>query len=193
MASPDPKVPPPMATNDETVKRQGARTGDVVFLACKFPTGLVLELFKPNSESEMTPQGPKTINVNRRTGERFVARGPRLAHGQMPTFMIISGFAITPNCPKDFWELYAKQNAEADYIRNHVLFAAPTIERITGLCREHSRVQSGFEPLDMTADDKGRVRDPRVPRSNMPGVTNVGTADDPSANRPDIVPLDAGV
>src|SRR5258708_18988887 len=43
------------------------------------------------------------------------------------------GYALTPNVPRAFWEEWLAQNADADYVRNHCIFA-DTDSRVRDKC-----------------------------------------------------------
>ena len=98
--------------------------GEFVTVACKLPHGLILRVFDMVEVSESVMGGGyRTAKVARERGEQFVVKGWSHPQNAAPTSAIVGGYAITPNIPKDFWELWLSQNKDADYVKNHLIFA----------------------------------------------------------------------
>lgn len=163
-----------MANEDQKIERQASK-GATVTVACKIPNGLKLEVFEEREVHEpLFGGGTKLVKRFERTGKPgtfYTVRGPRLPFGVPPTFPIVGGFALTPGIPKDFWDKYCEQNQDSDAIRNGLLFAHESLDKVQGRCREFRGNKSGLEPLDPEAT--GKDRDPRVPRAqgNVSGIT----------------------
>jgi hypothetical protein len=186
-------TPSKQAIMESAVSAQHARTGDTVTVACCMPGGILLELSEIVDKSEQTPLGLRTVKESVRRPElgTFRVRGPTMPHGVHASFPIIAGrFALTPGIPKDFWERWLEINKHSDIVKNKVIFAHSTTDGATNIARDLVKSgigKTGFEALDVTSrDDKGRLKDTRVPGRGKGGIE---TAEE-SVKPKDIMPVE---
>jgi hypothetical protein len=122
-------------------------TGTVT-VACKLPNGLILRLFKMHDIREQTPTGVRISQQARQEGQSYTVRGPRIPFGQLPNFMIIGDYALTPNIPRDFWEEWSRQNEELDCVKNKLIYAHEKQDHVADWAKDHAGTISGLEPID---------------------------------------------
>lgn len=128
---------------------QIAKSASMVTVACKLPNGLWLQLYSMVDSREMTPQGPTTTKIARKTGEPIKLNGCALKFGQVPEFPMPGGYALT-QVPAEFWQKWLHDNEDADVVKNRLVFAADSTEKVTGqaLAQHTEKVRSGMEPID---------------------------------------------
>lgn len=109
---------------------------DTVTVACKLPSGLVLENFDPKTKAR------QTVTLN---GSRF-----RINRDGAPIFsheIAHGAFGLTHNVPADFWNTWAAQNAAyPPFVKGHI-FALAKVEDTRAAAKEMAGVKTGFEPL----------------------------------------------
>lgn len=151
-----------------------ASSGETVTVACKLPSGLLLRVF--DFEEIMEP----VLGGGTRTSKRAVLRGePIRINGNAVPFgeipdgedwtiakkkgdLFTNGYGITRGVPKDFWELWLRQNAESPMVKNNLVFAVSSVERARDQAKDQSSsVWSGFEPL---IPNEGKTVDRRAPK-----------------------------
>lgn len=154
MANPQTQAPgrpvaPPITTVTE------AR--EVVSVACKLPNGFILREFKPAQESELVlGGGARDLTVHRETGRQVEVKGVAYRFGMAPP-ILVNGYRVTPNVPKDLWDGWLEANRDSDLVRNRIVFADVQDSEIKARTRESEAVPTGFEGID--PDDPGkRVR-----------------------------------
>lgn len=166
-------------------EQSAART---VVVACKIPTGLVLQLQHPMERIEDGPHGPKTRTYNVFGGKRYQVRGPGYPVGTLPKGfakykpapMIEGGYAITRGIPKDFWEQWLEQNKQADYVvapdgaEHGMIFAYDDLDDVAAAAREQEALLSGLEPVSTDEDAEGHLTDPRLPKPLSASLAPVG-------------------
>lgn len=177
----------------KTVQRQQQRieqsNAAMVVVACKIPNGLVLQLQRPFEKFEDTRDGPEKRTYNVFHGRRYVVRGPAYPVGTLPegfnkfrpTPMIEGGYAITRGIPKDFWEEWLRQNAQAEYVlppnegaEHGMIFAYDDLDDLAAAAREQESLLSGHEPISTEKDAEGRLTDRRVPKPLTSSVAAIG-------------------
>lgn len=155
-------------------------------VACKIPNGLVLQLCRKTTYLEDTPSGTRERARYDKVGERHVVAGPAYPNGPVPRGfppkpMIVGGYALTPNIPRDFFEEWMHQNKDAPFVVNKMIYGYATLDEAREVSKDNRKTLSGFEPLAQAEADKDgnmTIKDPRAPRSMAPGVAQVTTADE---------------
>jgi hypothetical protein len=133
-----------------------------VFVGCKLPHGLVLQLTKPMELKEnVLGGGVNKFVINKRTAERYKLNGVALEPGDRPRFVLTNGAAIT-KIPADFWAKWLEQNSECDAVKNGLVFSSSSEADTRAIARERKKEKSGFEPIDISVDSKGKAVDPRA-------------------------------
>ncbi len=142
-----------------------------MFVACKLPNGMVLQLQRKESYWEDTPSGAKERLRFVKEGRQIVVCGP--AYPVMPPrgyprqFPQEGGFGLTFGVDAAFFEQWIEQNKDAPYVVNGMIFGAYSEEDLRAQCRELERRKSGLEPLEVTAE---KVIDDRIPKPQNPNV-----------------------
>lgn len=155
------------------------KSGRTVTVACKIPSGLVLQLQRPLDKFEDTREGPQPRKYMVKYGAIHVVRGPAYPCGTVPKGfpkppIIEGGYALTPGIPRDFWDQWLEQNKTAAYVTpsngadHGSIFAYPDMEDVVAAAAEQEKYLTGLEPLSTDEDAKGRLTDRRLPRpANM--------------------------
>lgn len=157
------------------VKTQSTAAATVI-VACKIPTGIVLQLCKPTTYFEETPSGSKERTRYDKFGPRVHIRGTAYPVGQAPAGfpprpVMVGGYALTFGVDADFFREWMKQNAMSPLVLNHQIMAHSQTSSIQAAATEHAEVRSGYEPLNPE-------NDPRLPRAAAAGVGKIETAEE---------------
>lgn len=128
-----------------------------VTIACKLPHGLRLRLhdWAKGSEPVMgggTREFKIAVPLN---GPEVVINGFSHPQNAAPSAQMVGGFALTPNVDKDFWDKWLSQNKDADYVKNHLIFAHEKSNSAEAEAKEKKDIKSGLERLDRTKAPKG--------------------------------------
>jgi len=132
--------------------------GAKVVVACKLPNGLVLHLDEMIEKTFPTPTGGTfTVKEAVRRPETVRVYGNAVPHGTIPDYLIVGGYALTPDVDKDFFDAWLAQNKSTMVVSNGLIFAYERSGDAADVAREKRSIRSGLEPL--TPDS-----DPRTPR-----------------------------
>jgi hypothetical protein len=146
---------------------------ETVTVALKHPAGIILRIFKQVDGIETGIGGnQKRVKVSQVVEKdgvpyQFVLNGNRIARGaetdeDRVAKTIVGGYALTPNVPKDLWEVWREQNKDHDLVRNHLIYATDGEARARDQAKDQRAVRSGLEPID----------------PNKPPVSGIATADE---------------
>ncbi len=105
---------------------------ELITVACKLPQGLVLEL------------GGKTVNVN----------GWRNSEAK-----IFSGYGITENVDKDFFDKWLKVHKNQPYVKNDLIFSQGGKDSAQAKAAELAEIKAGLEPLSQEKPMPGIEKD----------------------------------
>lgn len=114
--------------------------GATVTVACKLPNGLHLENVVNGQVVRHTLNGSRL----RTTPEGREIHSHELAGSQVPD----AGFGLTPGVPADFWEQWAKENAEYPPFKKGMIFANADAASVKAVAKEMTGVRTGFEGLN---------------------------------------------
>lgn len=173
-------------SQDETVSRSGVQTrdnspnkstGETVTVACKKPGGHILQLCRPiSTEEPILGGGTRKREEWRPYGEQVRLNNPVLPFGVIPPYRVVAGYALTEGVDKGFFQEWMKQHAADPIVINGLLFAHRTVDGAAEMAKERRAQRTGLERLDIEKNDKGVMRDPRVPKPR-PGEIMLETAD----------------
>lgn len=159
-------------------------TARTVTVACKVPTGLVLQLQTATDRIETGRNGLETMHYNVFGGRRYFVHGPAYPSTKPTGYpappMIEGGYALTRGIPADFWEQWAEQNKMAPYFvppdgaEHGMIFAYATTDEVASAAREQEKLLSGLEPLSTDMDANGRLTDPRMPKPVTASLSKIG-------------------
>ena len=121
---------------------------DTVTVACKIPNGLILRVFKMVERPESGPLHSRTVKVAEQVGDQITIHGPAFPFGVNPSYMIIGGYALTPNVPREFFETWREQNMDSTFIKNNLVFGFESHDSAVGQAKEYEKQKSGMEPVD---------------------------------------------
>ena len=145
-----------------------ASVGEVVTVACKVPNGIILRLMRMVDMAEpVMGGGTRMVKQAQPTGAAFTVRGPAIPFGQIPSFQIIGGYALTEGIPGDFWDTWCEQNKDSDLLKNKMMFAHERHATVVGLAEDRKDIRSGLEPLNPNNDP----RNPKSKNSNLGEIT----------------------
>jgi hypothetical protein len=96
---------------------------ETVTVGCKLPNGLHLDLDSPEGKKRVTLKGAN--------------------HS-----VVVGGFGITENVPKDFFEEWARQHSKSIVIASGIVFAYKDSKGAEAIAKERKALKTGFEPLD---------------------------------------------
>lgn len=131
---------------------QVSKAATTVTVACKLPNGLWLQLYQMGKEIEATPAGTREVPKSVKIGDPIKIAGCALPFGQAPEIPMPGGYALT-QVPADFWAKWLHDNADADVVKNRLIFAADSMDKTADRAREQhkEKVRSGMEPIDPKA------------------------------------------
>ena len=122
----------------------------LVTVFCKLPCGLTLQVYKMEDVDEpVMGGGVKTVRRSRgTTGTRVKVAGFAEPMLKRPTNLVVHGVGITRDVDADFWNAWLKQNEDADYVKNGLVWASPKQTDIEAPTRDKVTLKSGMEAVD---------------------------------------------
>ena len=146
-----------------------SKAPDTVYVGCKLPNGIILQLCAEEEYREPVMGGGTIVSKRyRRLPETYTLNGcsidlARVAAGEVP-HLIVGGAGITPGIPRDFWEKWLEANKHSHLVRNKIVFAQRDEMSARSRAVELKDVRSGLEPID-----------PENPGSTSPDVRRIAT------------------
>lgn len=142
-----------------------------VTVGCKIPTGLILQVFIMEDHDEpLFGGGVKTVKRAVRTHhEPIKINGPARYAGIDLPHDIKGGCGLTYGVDADLFAEWMRQNKDAPYVKNGMIFAQPTGKPadIDSQIKDHQKRLSGMEPLDpanLPQEFKGRIQKADAPQ-----------------------------
>ncbi len=105
---------------------------NVLSVGCKLPNGMHLDI---NTAGEVL-QRVTLKGINSLTEGAIIRPATR------------SGFAITENVPKEFFEEWMRTHSNHPAVKNNLIFAHTQVASVQDMGKELQEVQHGFEPID---------------------------------------------
>ncbi len=140
---------PSLNEHPSAATKERSDAGAKVTVACKLPGGIVLRAYVESSESEaVLGGGTREAKVFRWNGEEATVFGVSVPFGQVPKCLIVGGYALTPNVPKDLWDNWLAANRNSDMVKHRLIFAHERADYAQDKAKEHEATRSGFEPID---------------------------------------------
>jgi hypothetical protein len=146
-------------TRSEEIPESGTVT-----VCCNIPNGLVLRTFDMVDDYEpVLGGGQRKIQRAEQRDTIVTLNGPKFATGstKQPQYLIVDGYALTPNIDAQFFALWLEQNKNAPYVKNGSVCALNNEASAKDWAEEHAANKSGLEPLDMG----GPGADKRIPKN----------------------------
>lgn len=180
MTKPKPKIDLALQTPAQARTIEVGSAGAKVTVACKMAVAwFEMEICTESKVTEHSQTGPRQITQWDRTGKIFRVRGTAYPTGQVPEGFgpkpeMIAGYALTRDCPKDFWDAWVQQHAKAPYVINGMIMAASSMEALRAEAGERKGLLSGLEPVQRTKD---KINDARVTKPVRKDVEAVEQSD----------------
>ena len=139
---------------------------DTVWIGCKLPTGLVIQLCTEINVDRPTFGGAvKPTKMFTRVGEQVRLKGYAVPFGKIPKYSIIGDFGLT-EVKREFWEKWKEQNKGLELLQKGLVFAHGEKESTSAYAAEHAELKCGLEPLNPEGD-------PRTDQSESPNLSDV--------------------
>ena len=124
--------------------------GETVTIACKLPHGLKLRVFDMVERTEhVMGGGSRAFKLAQPKEKTFNIAGFAHPQNAAPKAQLIEGYALTHGVDKDFWDLWIAQNADADMVKNGLIFAHVKQQDTNAEAREKKTTRSGLERLEV--------------------------------------------
>ena len=139
-------------------KHNDVASNATVAVASKMPFDFTLKLYDFVEKAEPVMGGGVRrykAAVPRASAQTFLVQGNSWPQNKGPHQQIVAGFAITHGVPKEFWEEWLEQNADADYVKNGLLFAHQEVASTLAEAREKEDEKTNLERLDPAKLPKG--------------------------------------
>ncbi len=162
-----------MAKHDDPKAQNLPKSATRITVACKYPHGVILQLYKQEMVEVAAPGGPRKELKSFQVGEAVKINGPVAPTNQSSPHETSGGFALTHGVDAEFFREWMKQNEHSDLVKNGLIFSASDRASARDRAEEHKKTRTGIEPLDMPKPGKP-VTDVRVTRTVG---AQVGTAD----------------
>jgi len=158
---------------------------DTVTVACKLGNGLILRTFRPEQITQpVIGGGARDVKHFVPDGRQYIINGNQapyakpLIDAEGNAIMQEQSFALTPNIPRDFWELWLEQNKDAPYVKNGLIFASPKPLEVRAMAKANRDQRTGLEPIDMHPDSGDPRQGPRRRQRHKAGaLSSLDTAD----------------
>lgn len=165
-----------------------SKSGAKVTVACKIPAGLELRTGKFVTRTVQAHNGTVQERIWVPDGRTVRLLGNRRPFGvSVPGITGETGFGLTHNIDKDFWDAWLAENKDSDYVKNGFVFAVANKADAASKARELADTFDGLGPLNPeTRREKGREVpvDDRWPRRGR-NISAVKTAQKPGAGGDD--------
>lgn len=135
-----------------------AKSG-MITIACKHPSGLVLEL--DDSREEAPTPGANKVKFYFGTGRTVTLNGSNSSHPDSPQVAVgrvSAGFGLT-DIPESFWDKWVEQHPDFPMLKNGTLFALRTQDAIMSETANRRAVKNGLEPRDPDNPGPGLARE----------------------------------
>jgi hypothetical protein len=138
------------------------RNTSTVWIGCKLPKGLVLQLCQEVTLDKPTfGGGVKPTKMYMRTGEQVRLKGYAVPFGKVPNYPIIGDFGLT-EVSRDFWEEWIAQNPKFEMLEKSdknpngkgLIFFHGEKSSVEAYATEHANTKCGLEPLDPAGDKR---------------------------------------
>lgn len=152
----------------ETVSAPAAHSvkdySDTVWVGCKMPKGIVIQLHQQcDIEQKVLGGGVRIVPVPMRVGEQVRLRGFAVPFGVVPKHTIVGDFGLT-EVKREFWETWCRQNPKLDMLTSGLIFwHSDKIDAEAEAAEKADDIKCGLEALN----PKGDARVPKVASSNM--------------------------
>lgn len=146
---------PPLKTDAQNMEKVNAvvestmeSSGEVVSIACKIPMGMTLQVYQKITVPRLTEAKIlRDVDEWSPFGKEYRVYGPSHPQDGGPHCLIVGDYAITPNIPKEHWDLWYSQHRGDAMVINRLIFANSS-SKVNGQAREQKELKSGMERKD---------------------------------------------
>ena len=129
-------------------------TSDTVWIGCKLPRGLVIQLCEEAMiDRPVFGGGVKQVKIFMRVGEQVRLKGYAVPFGKIPNYPIIGDFGLT-EVKREFWEKWKEQNSKFELLTKGLIFMHGEKASVEAYAAEHAELKCGLEPLDPAGDNR---------------------------------------
>ncbi len=124
---------------------------ETVTVACKLPHGLIMQLQERATQVQPVMGGglrETEMWVPSNTHAPIPLYGNAHPENKAPTADLASGFALTYDVPKDFWDQWVEQNKTLPAVKNGLIFAQPNARRAKDEAKDKVSLKTGLERID---------------------------------------------
>lgn len=151
-------------------------TGAIVYVGCKLPSGITLELVQPGKDWNPAPTGQRvTLKGANSVRDPGLLGGSQFEHPYSLTAVDAS-----------FWESWLKANRDMKFVKDGQIFAVPekgtaeaAKQSAKAMAKERMSVKTGLEALNPGVDEKGRTKDERLKSVAIKGKSETSVGSDP--------------
>lgn len=134
-----------MTAQAQIVPATGTET---VTVACKVLSGMRCRIHKLTKVTEVGMGSTRTVQQWLETDKEFVLAGPAHAQNEGPRHQVVAGFAITHGIRKDYWDEWREQNSELPAVKNGLIFAYASPDKVMDAAKERRGIKTGLERLN---------------------------------------------
>lgn len=157
-----------MAKADDPKAQNLPKSAKRITVACKYPHGLILRIFKFEKIDVPSPGGLRQETQPVQIGEQVKINGPVAPTGKDSIHETAGGFALTHGVDAEFFAEWMRQNANSDLVKNGIIWSASDRNSARDRAEDHKATRTNIEPLNMKTkrneEGKDVVQDVRVTR-----------------------------
>lgn len=157
-----------MAKADDPKAQNLPKSAKRITVACKYPPGLILRIFRHEKAQTTGPGGVREEMVPVMVGDPIAINGPAAETGKHSRHETAGGFALTHGVDAEVFGEWMRQNASSDMVRNGLIFSASDRNSARDRAEDHKDTRTNVEPLNMATkkNEQGKdvVQDVRVSR-----------------------------
>jgi hypothetical protein len=126
---------------------------EMVYVGCKMPNGLVLQLEREYFVDETANGVTRSVRRTQPEGKAWVVAGIAHPLNEAPKALIVNGAALTP-IPKEHWLKWVKQMATLEAVTSGMVFAFDKQADSEAHALNLRDVKSGMEPVRQDGDQR---------------------------------------
>jgi len=144
---------------------------NTVTVALKHPNGIFLQLHEFIEQQEpILGGGYRTFKISRPIeGTKVRLNGNRFPFGQPPAHLIIGDYGLTPNVSEEIWDKWLEQNHDSHLVKNKLIFAYRSGDKVADAAKEYEKTKSGLEPITVKKDGSLDMSDTRLRQFSRQG------------------------
>jgi len=113
-----------------------------VWIGCKLPNGLMMEIVQPGNGLMPAPQG-----------KRVMLKGANSMRATVKDNPIIGKYAVT-EVDESFWDEWLKRHKDFLFIKNGAIFVEKSMKDAQAHAKADMKAKTGLEPLNPEKDER---------------------------------------